>query len=768
MVKSSPSDLSEEVSYEEVDLSEIDSNPTTIVSTPTGDRPLFSEKATESEVGAGTGGVFSGGPTVEDEGEGKLEVVARVRRVDAAFMDDYCLGWINGGRDDKICLRPSSGREGGCHYQSHSNKFKAEIGSFLITFRAGRTGLCALSEPTLTEDRLVGSDSIDDLLSTSYPLPVLVKFFNDRLEADDPKSPTATILKSLKKVHFSHKKIQTPFAVESKIENLRHAFDVDSVQTKLKFEDKRATEEDTLEITTVQGLVEAMDDDTVRDVLLILVKVLSQNASHIEHLKKSTRQTRKHSVDLIDRLEEIFLYSQVIGQQLGKKPLGDTELVGTTIWKSLSRLSEELEAGKDQFDILSGIVADLRSRSEVNNKNIQTMATKMKQTIPNLQSRMKTQETRRDSEGSGLSSNVDRSELRGLFDKIAVLEGEQRELASLVSMYPRGLDERLASVEEKMAEISDAADASGLYVFGDWRFQSAVDVERFLGDELQDVSIADFPELFRLLCQVSDKFTDGKTYADKSRSSQSIESTNAEVDVMATMSHPLPLVLFGKTEGKATLMDPEKGFGYQLDTYPKFSGRQSAFRQVITRKTNDLLLTIRGNLKATGRASDLAKHLCSETRNQLAEVLALLSDWHDELTNQCDYTSKVAWEFEGFVIRAVMEHLAPPRMEVASVSGLSSSRSKSLIIWAVLQVHARLISLIEAKFKSHAVVTTAMSHFIMKTRVDRSHVVDVGEKLKESLKDKTALEKRIASLESELKTFKQATGNKLSTLEKKK
>ena len=134
----------------------------------------------------------------------------------------------------------------------------------------------------------------------------------------------------------------------------------------------------------------------------------------------------------------------------------------------------------------------------------------------------------------------------------------------------------------------------------------------------------------------------------------------------------------------------------------------SRFRHTVTWKTHDLILGIKGSQQARGRCAELSRHLCTETKSQLAELLALLADWYDERTNQSDYSSKVTWEFEDFVTRAIMEHLAPPRMEVASISALSSTKSKALVIWAVLQVHIRLNSIIDAGFKAHSVVTTAI------------------------------------------------------------
>ena len=172
--------------------------------------------------------------------------------------------------------------------------------------------------------------------------------------------------------------------------------------------------------------------------------------------------------------------------------------------------------------------------------------------------------------------------------------------------------------------------------------------------------------------------------------------------------------------------------------------------------------------KVNGPSEELAHSLGINTQTQLSNLLALMSDWHEELVHQCDYKTDVAWQFIGFAIRSVMDHLVPPRMEVAGVQNLDSSRAKAQIIWAVLQVHVRVNAIIDARFKSHPVVTTAMSNFIMKSRVDRSHVDSMGTKVADAVKSTSSVEKKIVTMEAELKSLKQTMGNKFAALEKKK
>ena len=247
-----------------------------------------------------------------------------------------------------------------------------------------------------------------------------------------------------------------------------------------------------------------------------------------------------------------------------------------------------------------------------------------------------------------------------------------------------------------------------------------------------------------------------------------IDSTNMEVNIMATMAHPAPLCLFARSEGKTALMIPEDGFGYRLKTFGLFSGRQvNSFRQDVSKKVACILSSVKGSLQGDGLAVELAKHLLLKVKSQLSELLSFLSDWHEELVEQCDYTSDTAWTFIGFAVRCIMDHLVQPRMEVAAVTSLSLNDSKALVIWAVLQVHIRLNEIIDANFKSHQVVTTAMSNFVMKTRVDRSQVDALGSKVVEAVKVASVSDKKATTLEADLKSVKQMHGNKISALEKK-
>ena len=120
-----------------------------------------------------------------------------------------------------------------------------------------------------------------------------------------------------------------------------------------------------------------------------------------------------------------------------------------------------------------------------------------------------------------------------------------------------------------------------------------------------------------------------------------------------------------------------------------------------------------------------------------------------ELLHMCNYTTSVAWKFIGVCTRAVMDHLVPPQMEVASLGpNLDSADVKAKVIWAVLSVHLQMDEVITQGFKSHQVITTAMSGFLMTHRVDSSQMDSLLERTTVIGKSNQGMEKFRAAQEA--------------------
>ena len=120
--------------------------------------------------------------------------------------------------------------------------------------------------------------------------------------------------------------------------------------------------------------------------------------------------------------------------------------------------------------------------------------------------------------------------------------------------------------------------------------------------------------------------------------------------------------------------------------------------------------------------------------------------------NECNYPTKVAWRYLGISVRSLLNYLIVPRMEVAGLNDISSKANKARIIWAMLQVHVRMNSLIECGFKSHPVLTTTMTTFVMKHQIDSSQLEAVVTKCDLISKSGAAIDKRVSVLETNSKT----------------
>jgi hypothetical protein len=161
----------------------------------------------------------------------------------------------------------------------------------------------------------------------------------------------------------------------------------------------------------------------------------------------------------------------------------------------------------------------------------------------------------------------------------------------------------------------------------------------------------------------------------------------------------------------------ESNDGHKLLTFKQFSGQQVNFACTdLQKRIFNQIRAITEAVQGKSKAHVLARHLRSEAPTHLNYLLSWISDWHEELTLQCNYLT--AWPFIGLSTRAIMDDLIPPRMEVSPTQDFESMEAKSLIIWAVLQVPIRMNELQEAGYMSHPVVSHALSNFFIKTPVD--------------------------------------------------
>ena len=279
---------------------------------------------------------------------------------------------------------------------------------------------------------------------------------------------------------------------------------------------------------------------------------------------------------------------------------------------------------------------------------------------------------------------------------------------------------------------------------------------RILGDNLDDSSTAQFGDNVTILNCCEERYETGESYAKTAHATNQVNLTRLEADYLASNGHEGAQIMFGAKEGKTTLMDREEGFGYFMNTHEKFTGRKKvSARLELIRRALQRIKKIEGNIQGHSIAHELVRHTLREVSTQLTRFLAFMEDWTQEMVQQCGYLLAVAWLFIGIVSRAILDHMLPPRLEVAEIMDIKDNRlNKARLIWSILQVHIRFNEIMDADFKAHQVVITAQSNYIMKSRVDPSRLDEVDKKFKLQDELTVASNRRLASLENELKTAK--------------
>jgi hypothetical protein len=303
---------------------------------------------------------------------------------------------------------------------------------------------------------------------------------------------------------------------------------------------------------------------------------------------------------------------------------------------------------------------------------------------------------------------------------------------------PQDVLDRITELEVAALDQEPVDVASAPYSFEDYTFTSAEDLCSQLGKSLDGVTVGQFIDTFGLTCRLEDDFSSGKDYADKRRATTTTGITGLEADNMSTMTHTSIPFFFAKAPGKPLPVAENAGFGHRLETFARFSaGQGTSTKLELSQRVLLAITRIKGTISGNDVAKRLARHLLTEVMVQVGLISAFFSDYYSVLIDDCHYTPKAAWHFIGVSFRAICNHLIPPRIGISALDDLAQRPVKAQIIWGILQVHSRLNSIINAGFKSHSVLTTAMSDFIMRNRIDGAQL--------------EAAEKRIGHLEAAAK-----------------
>jgi hypothetical protein len=314
--------------------------------------------------------------------------------------------------------------------------------------------------------------------------------------------------------------------------------------------------------------------------------------------------------------------------------------------------------------------------------------------------------------------------------------------------------QRITALEEGALALDKKVGGDSTYVFEEYVFGSDLDVLTLLGSSLDEVDVGLFLDLVGATSRLEDSFSSGKEYTDKERSASHVGISALAADQMATLDFTTVLFFFEKSPGKKLPVEEDDGWGHKMESFARYTGAKGrAVRGEISTKVKNLTTKIKGSVVGSGVAQRLSRWLTAEVIRQVSELLNFLTDYQGELVNECNYPDKTAWRYLGICARGILSYLIVPRMEVAGVNDIGARPTKARIIWAVMQVHIRMNSLISCGFKPHSVLTTTMTTFVMKNRIDASQLESVTIKCDSVVKSNAGLDKRVGYLEVLSKTL---------------
>lgn len=329
------------------------------------------------------------------------------------------------------------------------------------------------------------------------------------------------------------------------------------------------------------------------------------------------------------------------------------------------------------------------------------------------------------------------------------------------------LDQRLTSLEKEHGMLKTQIEGSGTFTFQGKVFSSPSDVLRIIGGaDLEACSVSWFVDVCTVVCNAIEKHTTGYDFIRQIKSAKEHSNgTFLEVEAMVTMGSDAPLFMFEKKSGSSQYVDADDGFGCRFESYEKFAGvNHVSQKEILIENCDKFISGVAGIIHGHSFAAQLAHHMGQEVSMQIQNQLSYAERWHNELVHQCNYDSKVGWKFVGVSFRSMYTEMSKARAKISKLEDWTTPENKALIIWTAMCTHAKMKEFIKFGYKSHPVVTTAMSNFLMKTRVDSSQVEALDTKVKALLTS----EKKVSTLENEFKAFKSLTTGDIKTLKARK
>jgi hypothetical protein len=194
-----------------------------------------------------------------------------------------------------------------------------------------------------------------------------------------------------------------------------------------------------------------------------------------------------------------------------------------------------------------------------------------------------------------------------------------------------------------------------------------------------------FWNLFSVLVCMKPKRQMGKDRSDESHSSKRTGSTILENDLVASMTHIRPELLYSK-KGTGEIGRLEDGF-CGCPSYAIWITGTECFQGQMTDMLENFLRGIEGATSHTASYYVMVLLLATNVRSQWQKLCAFVDSFYIELTGVSGFAPNRAWALVGRCVAALFGALQPYQSPVTMLEDLGTLENKAACIWAVLQCH---------------------------------------------------------------------------------
>ena len=330
--------------------------------------------------------------------------------------------------------------------------------------------------------------------------------------------------------------------------------------------------------------------------------------------------------------------------------------------------------------------------------------------------------------GVGVSGTVDVINLRADHERLKLEVNHLKAGAtSTQSGSKAAWRSEIDNLKRKMADLEGSS--GQMFVHKRRIFRTKHDVKHWVVAE-QIGSAGMFWDLFSTLVCMKPKNQSGRERADESYSAVRTKSTTLENELLASMSHLRPALLFAKSNGALAAM--EDGFG-ACDSHAAWLGSGlDSYSSLMSTHLSGFIDSVNGILDLStvqGPADDFARDMLDKVDKGWTALLRFTERFFTKLTIVAKFTDKTAWRLLGRCWAAVFEEMRPFRVTLKEIRDTSTAEAKASVIWGVFQQHRILDEFIALRFEAHPAIVRELSLFIITERVDPLTIIKQGERL---------------------------------------